>query len=92
VSLWGTTTEASGNRLVSLTDVLGSDLVAGGVFGTYSTLATAPANTVFRGVDFAPTAVPEPGSIMLCSLVAAAATARLTRRRRGGSPENGPPG
>jgi len=59
VSLYGTTTEASANRLVTVTDMLTG---LGGTFGAFSNLATAPANTVFRGVSFAP--VPEPTSLL----------------------------
>jgi hypothetical protein len=59
VALYGTTTEVSGNRLVTVTDTL-SGLT--GTFGAFSNLATAPTNTVFRGVSFAP--VPEPTSLL----------------------------
>jgi len=79
VSLYGTTTEASANRLVSVTDLLSGQT---GTFGTFVNLATAPANTVFRGVTFGPSPVPEPTSL----LAVGAGTllfGRWVRRRKG---------
>jgi hypothetical protein len=61
------------NTLVSLTDATGFN---GAFAGTPTVLATAPANTAFRGVDIAP--VPEPGSLALLTL----SSALLIRRRR----------
>jgi len=69
--IYATTTEASANRLVGLVD--------SGSGSTYSVLATAPVNTVFRGVDFAPQSVPEPGTLAL----AGAAGLVLLGLRRG---------
>jgi 2',3'-cyclic-nucleotide 2'-phosphodiesterase (5'-nucleotidase family) len=50
VVIYATTTESSANKLVTITDVL-SDTTT---FPAFTTLATAPANTAFRGVDLAP--------------------------------------
>lgn len=72
VTLYATTADtisaANGNKLVSVTDL--------GAGSAFSTLATAPGNTAFRGVDFAP--VPTPGSFALLGLAGALAG----RRRR----------
>jgi hypothetical protein len=67
-TLYGITTA---NTLVSATDT--------GTAFTFSTLATAPTNTAFRGVAFAP--VPEPGHVLL-ACGAAAGLAGWWRRRR----------
>ena len=56
-TLYATTTETSNNRLVSIVDNGLSTPT------TYSTLALAGANNVFRGVDLNP--VPEPSSAVL---------------------------
>jgi len=78
VSLFYTTGTSSGwtggNTLVTDTFDL-----SGGGFGTPQTLATAPTNTGFSGVAFAPQAVPEPASI---GLLALAAGGLVIRRRR----------
>jgi hypothetical protein len=50
VVLYGTTTQASANRLISVIDV--------GPSATATTLATAPVNTAFRGVEFVPDGAP----------------------------------
>ena len=55
-TLYATTTETSNNRLVSIVD-------NGSTPTTYSTLASAGANNVFRGVDL--NTVPEPSSAAL---------------------------
>ena len=44
--LWATTAETSANRIIRVTDT--------GVASTFTTIATAAANTVFRGIAFAP--------------------------------------
>ena len=44
--LWATTAETSANRVIRVTDT--------GVASTFTTIATAAANTVFRGIAFAP--------------------------------------
>jgi hypothetical protein len=61
IALYGTTTEANANRLVSVSDLLSG---MGGTFGSFVTLATAPTNTAFRGVSFTPTPVPEPTTLL----------------------------
>jgi len=52
VVLYAVTTESSANKLVTVTDVLTETVPT---FPAFTTLATAPTNTAFRGVDFAPT-------------------------------------
>ena len=71
--LFATTSATSANQLISL-----SDTGAGAVF---TTLATAPANTAFRGVDFTPTAVPEPSSLALATLAGSACLVAVRRKR-----------
>jgi hypothetical protein len=56
--LYATTGETSANRLVEITDI--------GAASAFTTLDTAAANTVFRGVDFTPQPVPEPSA---CALI-----------------------
>ena len=58
--IFGTTVEASANRLVEVTDT--------GAGSAFTLLATAGANTVYRGVDFTPTQVPEPSALVLLGL------------------------
>ena len=53
--IYATTAEGTANRLITITDT--------GSSSTATTLATAPANEIFRGVDFAP--VPEPATSAL---------------------------
>jgi hypothetical protein len=65
--LFATTTEGSNNRLISITDT-------GLTPTTYSTLASAGANYVFRGVDLS---VPAPGAFALLGLAGL-----IARRRR----------
>ena len=69
--LFATTSVASANALITVTDT--------GAASTASTLATAPANTAFRGVQFIPN-VPEPGTAML--LVVGVVGLAANRRRR----------
>ena len=76
--LFASTTEASANRLVTVTDV--------GTGSAFTTLATAPANTAFRGVAFAPTPVPEPASGLALSAAGVGLgglARRVSRRARG---------
>jgi hypothetical protein len=58
--IYGTTVESAANRLVEVTDA--------GAGSAFTVLATADANTVFRGVDFTPTDVPEPCALALLGL------------------------
>src|ERR1035437_9893407 len=58
--IYGTTAEASANRLVEVTDA--------GAGSAFTVLATADANTVYRGVDFTPSQVPEPSALVLLGL------------------------
>lgn len=66
--LYAVTADATANKLVSVID--------SGAGSSFTTLATAPANTAFRGVDFAP--VPTPGTLALLGLSGLA----VARRRR----------
>ncbi len=63
VSLYGTTGTASANSLVSLVDTGGYNATFSST--TFTTLATAAANTVFRGVAFAPQAAPAAGDLSI---------------------------
>ena len=65
--LFGTTSATTGS-LITLTDTGAGSLA--------TVLATAPANTSFRGVEFLPTAVPEPTSAALLLLGGAALALR----------------
>jgi hypothetical protein len=69
--LFGTTSASSANALISVTD--------SGAGATATTLATAPANEAFRGVEFLP--VPEPSVFALSGLgLLALAVLRKFRR------------
>jgi hypothetical protein len=69
-TIYATTAEASANRLISVVDT--------GAASTPTTLATAGTNVIFRGVDFAPQSVPEPGT---AASVAGGIALLLTLRR-----------
>ncbi|HXI69509.1 MAG TPA: PEP-CTERM sorting domain-containing protein [Verrucomicrobiae bacterium] len=70
--IYAITTAGTGS-LISLTDT--------GAGSTATILATAPANTAFRGVAFAPTAVPEPATLALASLGGLACLFAIRRKR-----------
>lgn len=72
--LFGTTTESNANKIVSISDLISATTLPGNAFAT---VATAPTNTAFRGVELL---APEPGSAML--LVIGAAGVLNGRRRR----------
>lgn len=74
-TLYATTNETNNNRLISILD---TGLTTP---STYTTLQSAGANYVFRGVDLSPVAVPEPSAIALAGLGLAVAAARRLRRR-----------
>lgn len=75
-TLFATTTETSNNRLIQFVD-------AGSLSTStaFTTLQSAGANFVFRGVDVVP--VPEPSAIALAGLGAALAGLAARNRRRG---------
>jgi hypothetical protein len=76
-TLFATTTETSNNRIVSVVD-------AGTTPTTYTALASAGSNYVFRGVDIM--TVPEPSSAALLGLgMVALVAVRALRRGRGDS-------
>jgi hypothetical protein len=79
VDLFATTgggTSAGGGTLYGVVDSSGFDST---LTATATSLATAATDESFRGVAFAPTAVPEPAAL---SLLALGATSLLGRRRR----------
>ena len=78
-TLYATTAESSANKLVSITDSLAATTLPGSE--TFTIIATAAANTAYRGVEFIPTAAPEPASaaLGLLGLIAAAAFRRLRK-------------
>ena len=81
VQLYGITAVSSGtgaNDLVALSDTLDGTSAP-----SFSTLATAPLNCVFRGVALAP--VPEPSSVVLALLGVGTLTAVVRRRGRKGA-------
>lgn len=78
MSLFATSTESSANRIVGLTDVF--DGSSTWLFGSPSTLATAPANEVFRGIAFTP--VPEPTTLTLLASGGLALLFLLRHRRQ----------
>lgn len=81
VELYGITAVASGQtQLVKLLDTL-----SGTAAPSFSVLATAPANYLFRGVAMSPVVVPEPSSVALLGIgavVLGGVSRRLVRRRR----------
>jgi hypothetical protein len=59
-TIYATTAEGTANRLIKITDV--------GIGSLATTLATASANEIFRGLEFTPASVPEPASLCLSGL------------------------
>ena len=59
-TIFATTTETSNNHLTEIVDT--------GASSTGTTIASAGTAKVFRGLDFTPTAVPEPSSLALAGL------------------------
>jgi hypothetical protein len=81
VQLYGITAVSTGtgaNDLVALSDTLDGTSAP-----SFSTLATAPLNCVFRGVALAP--VPEPSSVVLALLGVGTLTAVVRRRGKKGA-------
>ena len=70
VVLYATTAQSSANQLVTVTDA--------GATSPFTVLATAAANTAFRGVDFAPV-VPAPGVLGLLGFAGMLAARRRAR-------------
>lgn len=80
VELYGITAVASGQTaLVKLSDTL-----SGTVAPSYTTLVTAPASYLFRGVAMSPVAVPEPSAVAL-GVVGSVGIGLIVRRRRASS-------
>jgi hypothetical protein len=70
--IYATTAEATANRLITITDT--------GVASAATTLATAGANEIFRGLEFTPV-VPEPSVAAIACVGLLLAVARGQRRR-----------
>ena len=73
-AIYVTTTETSANRLGFFSDTGSGSL--------FNLLATAPANEQFRGIEFTPASIPEPGTAALLGLgiLAFWSRSRLPRR------------
>jgi hypothetical protein len=69
----------SGNTLWKYTDAAAATSVLSGTLSAFTSLATASANTAFRGLVLVP--VPEPGSTLLLAVGAAGGLVAWRRRR-----------
>jgi len=67
--VYATTTESPGNRIIKITDT--------GSGSSYTTLATAATNTIFRGIAFAPAPLPAPTTTTLAASLVESTTATL---------------
>ncbi len=67
--IYATTTETTGNRIITITDT--------GLGSGYTTLATAATNTIFRGITFAPIPLPGPTTSTLAASLVESTTAIL---------------
>jgi len=65
------------NNLVTISDVVANTVLPA---STFVTLATAPANTAFRGVELIPISVPEPASLALLTLAGVITASRRRTR------------
>ncbi len=72
--IYATTAEGTANRLITITDT--------GATSTATTLATASANEIFRGLEFTPTLVPEPSAAALFGLGLCVAIGAWRRRNQ----------
>jgi len=80
VTLYVINRDSYGSFLRTITDTSGYD---NAMTGSFTTLAVASANKDFRGVAFAPAAIPEPASLALSgSVLVLAAAGWVIRRRR----------
>jgi hypothetical protein len=68
--------------LVTVTDATGYNATWTNPAGGPTLLATAPANMFFKGLDFAPTAIPEAASMAMMGLVGGLTGVAVWRRRR----------
>ena len=90
VSLYAITSTVSGsgdqgadpNRLVAITDNLSYTTAAQAANEQFTTLEAAVSGQVLRGVSFAPTAVPEPASLVMAGTAALAGLGYAWRRRK----------
>jgi hypothetical protein len=70
--IYAVTAEGSANRLIQISDT--------GAASSVTTLSTAPANEIYRGVDFTPSPIPEPTGLL--GLGVLLVLGRKTLRRR----------
>lgn len=85
LTFYAVTNTSTANSLVSISDNLANTVSPGTV--TFTTLATAAPNTIFRGVEFIPTAIaptPEPGGMASLLIGFCALGLLVARRRRAG--------